>query len=177
MNYSYNYIEELAKDLLVKNKLFKPKFDIKKLVKKLNLELLYKELGEDVSGLFVMSDDGGIISVNKNESNSKTRQRFTIAHEIGHFLLHSKLKPIFIDKSPKVMFRNSESSSGELYQEREANAFAAALLMPKDLIKDELEKMEADFKNPTKQLSKVFSVSEQAMSFRLANLGYELGLF
>lgn len=177
MNYSYSYIEELTKDLLVKNNLFYPKFDIKKLVKKLDINLLYKELGEDVSGLFVMSGEKGIISVNKNESNNKTRQRFTIAHEIGHFLLHSKLKPIFIDKSPKVMFRNSESSSGELHQEREANAFAAALLMPRDLINDELEKLESDFDNPTKKLAKIFNVSEQAMSFRLANLGYELGLF
>ena len=177
MNYSYNYIEELTKDLLVKNNLFKPKFDIKKLVERLNLKLEEKELGKDVSGLFVMSDELGIISVNKKENKNKARQRFTIAHEIGHFILHSKLKSIFIDKTPKVMFRNSESSSGELYQEREANAFAAALLMPKDLINNELEKLESDFDNPTKKLAAKFNVSEQAMSFRLANLGYELGLF
>ena len=49
--------------------------------------------------------------------------------------------------------------------------------MPKDLINNELEKLESDFDNPTKKLAAKFNVSEQAMSFRLANLGYELGLF
>ncbi|USK87293.1 ImmA/IrrE family metallo-endopeptidase [Peribacillus asahii] len=47
------------------------------------------------------------ISVNKN--HSRQRQRFTIAHELGHFLLH-KGTAIHVDRNFRVNFRNGASS-------------------------------------------------------------------
>lgn len=175
MSYTYSYIEEKAEEVLLENGFFSIGFDVKKLAKKLNVEVLPKKLDDDVAGLFVRINGKPIISYNQNQKN-KSRERFTIAHELGHFLLHSN-KPIFIDKNPKVMFRNNASSSGEQLQEKEANHFAAALLMPKKLIKIEIDKMSNDIINPIKYLSRLFKVSEQAMSFRLANLGYDIGLY
>lgn len=175
MNYSYSYIEQKAEDVLIQNDFFCVGFDVKKLAKKLKIEVLPKKLDDDVAGLFVRINDKPIISYNQNQKN-KSRERFTIAHELGHFFLHSN-KPIFIDKNPKVMFRNNASSSGEQLQEKEANHFAAALLMPKKLIKVEIDKIPYDIMNPIKYLSEQFKVSEQAMTFRLANLGYDIGLY
>lgn len=175
MNYSYSYIEQKAEEVLMENDFFHIGFDVEKFAKWLKIELLPKELDDDVAGLFVRIDGKPIISFNKNHKN-KERKRFTIAHELGHFFLHSN-KNIFVDKNPKVMFRNTASSSGEQLQEREANHFAAALLMPKKLIKDEIDKIPYDIMNPVKYLSEQFKVSEQAMTFRLANLGYDIGLY
>lgn len=74
------------------------------------------------------------------------------------------------------MYRNNASSTGEVLIEREANAFAAAILMPKELIAQEINKLlDGDALEIITKLSKKFGVSEQAMSFRLSNLGYYIG--
>jgi len=62
-----------------------------------------------------------------NDPHPLVRQRFSIAHEIGHFILHQKQGQLFIDKTYKVFLRDQLSSSGENIQEIQANQFAAAL--------------------------------------------------
>ncbi|WP_460881211.1 ImmA/IrrE family metallo-endopeptidase [Pontibacter rugosus] len=79
-----------------------------------------------------------------NPVESVVRQRFTIAHELGHFVLHQKYSELFIDKE-KPLFRNQESSTGEHKREKEANAFAAAILMPQFLIFQEATKIGIKF--------------------------------
>ncbi|ELY2017908.1 ImmA/IrrE family metallo-endopeptidase [Flavobacterium psychrophilum] len=170
MRPNFNYLEEKAEELLVKHDLFMAGFNVKKLAKLLKINLKEEILSDDVSGFFVMTDTDNIITYNKN--NGKERQRFTIAHEIGHFILHSKEQPIFIDKTPSVMYRNNSSSTGEDFKEREANAFAASLLMPKKLIEQEILNVPNDFDKAISSLAKIFGVSQQAISFRLSNLGY-----
>src|SRR5574343_470703 len=85
-------------------------------------------------------------------------------------------KELFVDqKKFKVMFRDEMSSTGEIKQEREANAFAAALLMPKSLLIREIQKLPFDLadedENVVVKLAQKFEVSTQAMAFRMANLG------
>lgn len=168
------HIEEKAEMLLKKNGFYKVGFDVEKLVNELDVELVKKDFGSgsDISGLLAVRSGKVVISVNKSE-NIK-RQRFTIAHELGHFVLHSKEQPLFVDKTPKVMYRNNASTTGEILKEREANAFAAALLMPRDLISDAIENCDLGGDDIVEKLARDFNVSEQAMSFRLSNLGYYL---
>lgn len=170
---TYQYIEEQTEGLLKKHNLFHPGFDIKKLIKKLSITLIAATFTDDVSGYFVINDGQPVISYDVHAS--KTRMRFTMAHELGHFILHSKTQAIFVDKTPKVFFRNSASASGEVLKEREANAFAAALLMPKLLVLEQLKHVEADAIKAVDALAEAFKVSSQAMSFRLSNLGYDVG--
>jgi len=170
MKPNFNYIEEKARDILKRNNCYVPNFDIKILAKQLGIKLVPKELGDDVSGFFVMTDNDRVITYNKR--NNSNRRRFTIAHEIGHAILHSKDQPIFIDKAPTVMFRNTLSSTGEDYREREANAFAASLLIPKELLEENLSNAPHDINKAIKFLADSFGVSENAMAFRLSNLGY-----
>jgi len=111
-----------------------------------------------------------------NNSNPKTRQRFTIAHELGHFILHhsNQSEQIFVDKDFLVKYRSSQQySPADILHEQQANAFAAELIMPKNFIKAELIKEEYSELNESEvieALSKVFEVSVIAMSYRLANL-------
>lgn len=171
----FKHIEESAELLLRENGFYSVGFDINKLVKTLKIDLVKKvfDFDSDISGLLAISNDKVIISVNTLEDPK--RQRFTIAHELGHLKLHSKEQPVFIDKAPKVMYRNNASTTGEIHKEREANAFAAALLMPKNLIADVIDNCDYDGNDVIKFLAKEFKVSEQAMSFRLSNLGYYIG--
>lgn len=175
MNYSYSYIEDITENLLKQHNFYRAGFNVCDLAKEIGVTIIEEKMDSDVSGLFVKNGDKPIISINKKEGD--TRKRFTVAHELGHYFLHSEIKPIFVDKTPKVLYRNTASSSGEIHQEREANAYAAALLMPSSLVKAELENVDADAINPIKDLADKFNVSEPAMSFRLANLGYDAGLY
>ena len=94
-----------------------------------------------------------------NESDIAVRQRFTIAHELGHFFLHmdkdaqeDKITSFRMDSSPK---------------ERQANAFAANLLMPESLVRQEHARMVIPVSD---SLADIFRVSKQAMRFRLDEL-------
>ena len=141
---------------------------------RLNLEVEAAPLGEGVSGVLVVNDKAGTIGYNATQS--VVRQRFTIAHEIGHYILHAAeaKDPLFIDKQYTASYRrDAASAKGEDIQEIQANSFAASLLMPEDLLLQELERMRFDMvdEDALIQLSDKFEVSTQAMSIRLGGLG------
>jgi Zn-dependent peptidase ImmA (M78 family) len=117
-----------------------------------------------------------------NPYESETRQRFTAAHEIGHFILHLQEgndgTKTFTDNLDTL--RRGESWNPKEY---EANAFAARMLMPAEKIKEiglevinqlESEGTEGSIVGSeefVKRLAKRFDVSSQAMLLRLKNLG------
>ncbi len=110
------------------------------------------------------------------------RQRFTIAHECGHFLLHqteNEASGLFVDRRYAAFYwRDGRSSEGEDIAEVEANQFAASLLMPTKLVLEEIQKQDFDLtdEEALNALASKFEVSIQAMSFRLANLGILKGI-
>src|SRR5215204_5083184 len=123
----YSKIERLVESLLADAGLDVSPVPIEKLVKKLPIELKYGDLG-DVSGLLVRDSASCTIGVNKN--HPKVRQRFTIAHEFGHYLLHAGISS-HLDRDYRINFRSAESSQATNIEEIEANFFAASILMPK----------------------------------------------
>jgi Zn-dependent peptidase ImmA (M78 family) len=160
-------VEEILKELNINNAPVEPK----KCAEHFGIDVKAVDLDKEVSGLFVLKGESPYIMYNKNETSQ--RKRFTIAHELGHFILH-KNTSLFIDKSDRVLYRNSSSTTGEVLKEREANAFAACLLMPKKLIESEINNVPLG-EDVVDYLSQKFKVSQLAMSFRLSNLGYEIG--
>jgi Zn-dependent peptidase ImmA (M78 family) len=128
-------------------------------------------LGDEVSGVLVVDGEVGVIGY--NVLHAEVRQRFTIAHEIGHYLLHRSDSSLFIDQRYFSAFRDARSSEGSEPREREANAFAASLLMPSHLVRWELKHRSFDLadEDALSLLAKTFRVSTQAMAFRLSNLG------
>jgi len=164
------YIEEKAERLLIDSGCYSIPINVIKCAEHLNIRTKALELDDDVSGFLLMKED--LVHIGYNRNNSKQRMRFTICHEIAHYLLHAKSSKLFIDKTDKVLYRNTNSSTGESLKEVEANAFAAAMLMPRKLLAEEIEKI----KQPSKEkfittLAKKFDVSEQAITIRLTNLG------
>lgn len=146
---------------------------IEEVAQLLGLKVLPYPLENEVSGILIIEDSIGTIGYNQNES--RVRRRFTIAHELGHYLLHSEESNLFVDKNFKVMFRTTSSPEEEhkIRLEREANNFAAAILMPEDLVNREVENMEFDLgsEESIKELAKRFDVSTTAMYYRMMNLG------
>jgi predicted transcriptional regulator len=90
------------------------------------------------------------------------RRRFTIAHEIGHFVLHAP------GATGAVFCRVTDAPEApKQLIEREANRFAAELLMPEDLVRSEATRLGAD----CGAMAELFQVSAPAMGWRLYNLG------
>lgn len=122
--------------------------------------------------------DQPVLGVNSYHSSS--RQRFTIAHELGHLVLHEG-RPMIVDHVVRVRFnlRDGTSSLATDKQEIEANRFAAELLMPRDWIIREVEaalEREHDLDEETlvQDMAELCEVSPQAMEYRLINLGVRL---
>ena len=111
----------------------------------------------DVSGMYVRDERTIYVDLD-DEVN---RQAFTIAHELGHHFLHA-------DKHKEVYFRHfSEQLNFEdKKQEREANWFAACLLMPRQSVIS----LWSDTKD-SRELARRFGVSQTAMFYRLSELG------
>jgi len=113
------------------------------------------DMSDDISGTLKREDGNWIIRVNRR--HSKTRQRFTVAHEIAHFILHRD--KIGASISDDTFYRSSLSDSIE----REANRLAADILMPWHLVRAAVEKGARD----PETLANVFEVSEAAMAIRV----------
>ena len=139
---------------------------VERLVSGYGIEVKRGDLG-DVSGLLLREPDGAVIGVNSTQS--KVRQRFTIAHEFGHFLLHEGMIE-HVDLNYRVNYRSSISSEATSIEEIEANFFAAALLMPKTFLDARGAQNALDDDNMVRALAREFNVSQLAMSLRLANV-------
>jgi Zn-dependent peptidase ImmA (M78 family) len=122
--------------------------------------------------------DGRHTIIGVNTRTSRRRQRFTIAHEIGHLLLHEGT--LIVDHAVRVNWRDEVSGMATDTEEIEANTFAAELLMPRELVINELEeymkKVAATNRTMSHEdlitsLAREFDVSAEAMGYRLINLG------
>ena len=173
----YKKIEAIIGRILVENGCQGPPVQVDKVAVNCGTQILKYEMGNDVSGMLVISSDKGVIGI--NPSQSRVRQRFTIAHELGHYLLHkdaqrSQKEQLFVDKDFIVKFRSQKSySSAEWKHESEANAFAAALLMPRDFVLREMTRPQYENLSETElieELARTFDVSVPAMSYRLSDL-------
>lgn len=100
------------------------------IAKDLGINVLKSTMPGSISG--EIRETEGITTIKVNRHDTKERQRFTIAHEIAHFLLHrDRISGGIVDD---VLYRSRLSD--EL--EREANRLAADIIMPAELVRNEL---------------------------------------
>lgn len=134
--------------------------NVAKLATSLGIQVEYVDLSDDISGSYKQTNAGGIIHINTNQHPN--RQRFTLAHELGHHvLLHGDM----VD-SDETLFRQDGVSNP---LEVDANKFAAELLMPEALVNHLIR---SEDKPTIDYLSEKFEVSPRAMIIRLKNLGW-----
>ena len=162
-------IEERVSKILKDCKISEAPVPINSIAEQMGLTIKPYDLGVNVSGVLVINQNTATIGI--NPLDPPVRQRFTIAHELGHYELHRDKGDLFVDKQ-RILFRDENSSLGELRNEKEANAFAAAILMPENLMNKEIKKkhLNVSDEEAVKKLAKTFGVSEIAMTFRITNL-------
>jgi Zn-dependent peptidase ImmA (M78 family) len=143
--------------------------NVRALARELGINVQLADFGDEVSGVLIRKDATAMIGV--NWLHHPNRQRFTIAHEIAHHQLHEG--GTFVDKGTTARFRNQTSGSGTDVEEREANLFAAMLLMPEEAIKKTAKDypFDVDDEDQFRAFADRFGVSSQAMLLRLREVG------
>jgi Zn-dependent peptidase ImmA (M78 family) len=165
----YGRIEQLTDSLLRDAGITNPPVPVVDIVRARGITIRKMDLKE-VSGLVVRDGDVTVIGVNK--AHAPTRQRFTIAHELAHALLHEG-QEIHYDKDFRVDFRSAASSLGVDVKEMEANFFAVSILIPRRFLEADPLIADLDLEEAAgavKVLAARYQVSPHAMSIRLGNL-------
>lgn len=156
-------IESITENILASQNIKESPVPVELIANQNNIQIS-RAPNKDFSGLLIRKEDKSLIGVNNNESPK--RQRFTIAHELGHYFLHPN-KNAFVD------YRDNQKNIKRGIKEIQANIFAAALLMPKTFLeKDykEISKKGLFEEDDLKFLADKYQVSEDAMKIRLINL-------
>jgi len=173
-------IERRVKEILDEQGIKSAPVDVVAIAEALGAEVRPEIAADDVSGGLYRIEGSPVIGV--NAAHHPNRQRFTIAHEIGHLVFHDHGEFVdhgyptesTLEAEPRFM-RSKLSSRATDVSEIEANRFAASLLMPEHL----LIKSARDLAIPVRSeavedLARQFKVSQQAMTFRLQNIGVPL---
>jgi Zn-dependent peptidase ImmA (M78 family) len=171
------HIRALVEALLDKNDVEPGPVPVEKIAKSFGISVNLDQVDDDLSGFLYRHHKSKNVIIGANKSHHPNRQRFTIAHELGHYLLHEgELVHLDSERGAFMLnLRDSLSSRGKDNDEREANLFAAELLMPAKFLKQELEGKDLDILEGNDflhKLAKKYKVSTEALTFRLANLGY-----
>lgn len=157
----YSKAEKKASELITKLGYGEPPIDIVDVASSLSLNIFDIQLPrgfENVSG-FIDFENKRIIL---NRFETQERKTFTTAHEIGHYLLH--VEDIKTDPSLyNVLYRDTNLLDNGNALEKEANCFAASLLVPFNMLSKY-----ADY--PEAIIASIFQVSAQVIKYRLKDL-------
>jgi Zn-dependent peptidase ImmA (M78 family) len=175
------FIREVAQRVLDEHCPNCPPVKVALIAKRLGIEVKFDSVDDDLSGFLYREPKTGRAVIGVNANHHEHRRTFTIAHELGHFLLHES-ETVHVDSKKDgytLQLRNPTSATGANVSEREANLFAAELLMPAKFLAQELRKKDLDLLDDEaqadsvlKSLAKKCGVSLQALATRLHNLGY-----
>lgn len=146
---------------------YQPGGDLNEVVRKLGGRIRYQDfwkLETATSGSIRIEEDGSFEIFLSNHTSSE-RDRFTIAHELGHLILHFQYKKA----KGESIGRLEAARYGSDRVEYEANWFAASFLMPEGLFHAVYDKAHGDIA----ELASEFQVSYSAAKVRAQALGLE----
>lgn len=149
--------------------------DIEKAVENFGIEVKYSDMShinssEEISGYVHVVD--GVPEMVINGFQPKLRQRFTIAHELGHVLLHWQWQPgkQLPDSLVEISYRKeSYSSDNDIQREEQADNFAAEFLAPLDDVVQFLREIKEDIPDKEVQISMIsdkFNISNPSAFYR-----------
>lgn len=135
--------------------------DVDAVARGVGVGIFYEPLPDALSAFLLRADERAVIGVNANQA--LVRRRFSAAHEIGHHVLGHADGSVFDYAFPTTA--EGEPPGYDPQHEREANQFAAELLMPEESLVEDAPTLSLT------RLARRYGVSTEAMSFRLLNLG------
>lgn len=178
MTHTPKSIEAQALQLIRDADITKAPVDVTSVAKLLGARVHIEQLEDDISGVLIVKGNEKHVLVNKKHAGN--RQRFTIGHEIGHLVLHATSDRMIVDTNQIRVFQRVGQAASAIYnqagsettpeEEREANLFSAAILMPEPMLKAAAVSHDLSDETEIASLAKEFGVSEQAMFIRLQQL-------
>ena len=150
---NHKFAQEQAMLLLKRYKFDKPPIYPEKIAQDLGIRIFLADLENNIGGYYDFKEKK--IFINRNDTPQ--RQRFTIAHELGHYFLHSEF--IQTDEYQQKELRREIANDPK---ELEANTFASHLLMPSNLFN---KYRQVALKG---EMMRFFGVSEEAYEKKLA---------
>lgn len=167
MKVNWKKPQAAARKILAEAGIREPPVPLQEIAQRLGADVRHKRVERDISGFIARQQDGSIV-IGINTFHHTNRQRFTLAHELGHLALHKG--SLYVDHVPK--FRDVKSSKALDPEEIEANLFAAELLMPEEMLLRDIKAMEDDrlAASAIDSLAKKYKVSPDAMRARLERL-------
>lgn len=169
-------IRELVEGILKDAKITQAPVPVWEIAKAKGARIVPNSIDGDLAGFIYRNGDETIIGVNTGQA--QVRQNFTVAHELGHFLLHDNDGQLHVDHSFRaVRLRGAVAELGIDENEKEANLFAAELLMPKEFLEKDIEELvesglDLYDEEMAPKLAAHYGVSTQALMYRLQYLGY-----
>lgn len=152
----------MARKLLRDSGIKKPPVDLKVILQSKGYEYLeIDSFLNDIDAIFLNKD--GRIYAAVNAKHHVHRQRFSLAHELGHILLRHDVKYHMSDASLDNPPTEKSHPAGSSF-EAEANGFAGELLVPLDMLKIEFKKT-----RDVHELSKIFAVSKEVIGIAISN--------
>lgn len=171
----YTRINTRVQQLLLQANVQHAPVPVEEIANRAGAKVVFNDFNQEISGLLVRRPGEVVIGVDSRQPSTDrikptARQRFTIAHELGHLVLHEG-EEVHVDKDFRVNLRSSSSATAENVEEIEANAFAASLLMPMKFLLNDLQQNGVDLENEEQILGLAtrYGVSMQAMTYRLIN--------
>jgi len=135
--------------------------DVHNIAQQLGFTIIEADFPENYSGeIFI---EGKVKSIGINKNHTSKRQRFSIAHELGHYL---NAHEYFDENGTSLEEKDFDYHNPIHRQEHEANMFASSLLMPKEFLIKDLDTLGLDIA----KLTEKYQVSEQALWVRLTTL-------
>jgi Zn-dependent peptidase ImmA (M78 family) len=133
------------------------------IAKDLGIDVKLSSLPLNISGQIAKIASGYEIKINRHES--RQRQRFTLAHEIAHYLLHRETIERMGTLKDNVLYRSGASENIEF----EANRLASQIVMPESALQQAFSKYGSDMsESMVDLLAEQFGVSKAAMEIRMA---------
>lgn len=152
-----------AERALIEANLMGPPVAIGNIARLLGIEVLASALSSEISGQIRLRPNDGVYEIKVNIADPAVRQRFTVAHEVGHFLLHRN----DIDGdgiTDSILFRSKLSTKKEV----EANKVAARLLLPWNLVTEWTKSVHGTSVNPAliEEIASAWKVSALTVGYR-----------
>ncbi|MBC3942004.1 ImmA/IrrE family metallo-endopeptidase [Sphingomonas albertensis] len=135
------------------------------IIKDIGLELRFEILDDEISGW--IERKGNAYEIVINQRHPLTRRRFTAAHELGHYIYHRDLLGAGTGDTRAYRAEHSPLPNALIRpkHERQANSFAANLLMPPEAVAT----LKAEGVLDTDAMADRLEVSEGAMRIRLGD--------
>ena len=173
--YDVNEMPEVAQMILDRLGIEEVPIPIVAIMKSLNFQVVAGELKDEISGIIGIDDDlaknfksSKVIAINNKDNVG--HQRFTMAHELAHYLFD-------FDVSNQIVYYNTYNTfEDENEEERRANYFAANLLMPEKKFKKEFDTVviKNNLYVTVEKLSQIFQVSGEAVRRRISELSLQV---